>query len=131
AGGIGDILHRRIGDALGIEDALRRANDAAACFLCLGLCPAHAHSSTKGPPCRRAPRRHSPGVAAVPAVSSAGRRLIRPKSFITKTKKTGTKNTASTVAEIIPPITPVPIARWLPELAPVAIASGRTPSVKA
>jgi hypothetical protein len=38
----------------------------------------------------------------------------------TTTKNTGTKNTASTVAVIMPPITPVPMARWLAEPAPLA-----------
>ena len=31
----------------------------------------------------------------------------------------------------MPPITPVPIERWLAEPAPLAMASGSTPSVKA
>ena len=31
----------------------------------------------------------------------------------------------------MPPITPVPMARWLAELAPEAMASGTTPAVKA
>ncbi|MNL14573.1 hypothetical protein D3C87_1355180 [compost metagenome] len=35
------------------------------------------------------------------------------------------------MAVIIPPITPVPMARWLPEPAPVAIASGSTPRINA
>jgi hypothetical protein len=34
-------------------------------------------------------------------------------------------------AVIMPPITPVPIARWLAEPAPVAITSGSTPQMKA
>ncbi|MNV27528.1 hypothetical protein D3C71_1186820 [compost metagenome] len=51
-------------------------------------------------------------------------------SFITTTKNTGTNTTAS-VAVIIPPITPVPMACWLAELAPVAIASGTTPRMNA
>ena len=51
-------------------------------------------------------------------------------SFITTTKNTGT-NTTARVAVIIPPITPVPIACWLAELAPVAIASGTTPRMNA
>jgi len=50
---------------------------------------------------------------------------------MTTTKNTGTKNTASTVAVIMPPITPVPIACWLFEAAPVAMASGTTPKMKA
>src|SRR5690606_30035573 len=49
----------------------------------------------------------------------------------TTTKNTGTRNTASTVAVIMPPITPVPIARWLAEPAPEAITSGSTPRMKA
>lgn len=51
-------------------------------------------------------------------------------SFITTTKNTGT-NTTANVAVIIPPITPVPIACWLAELAPVAIANGTTPRMNA
>ena len=51
--------------------------------------------------------------------------------MITTTKNTGTKNTASKVAVNIPPITPVPIARWLAEPAPVDIASGSTPRMNA
>ena len=38
---------------------------------------------------------------------------------------------ASTVAEIIPPITPVPTACWLPEPAPVLVAIGSTPKINA
>ncbi|VEB56102.1 Uncharacterised protein [Salmonella enterica subsp. enterica] len=34
------------------------------------------------------------------------------------------------VAEIIPPITPVPTACWLPEPAPVLVAIGNTPKDK-
>lgn len=51
-------------------------------------------------------------------------------SFITTTKNTGT-NTTARVAVIIPPITPVPMACWLAELAPVAMASGTTPRMNA
>ena len=47
------------------------------------------------------------------------------------TKNTGTKKMPSTVAEIMPPSTPVPIAFWLPEPAPVLVASGSTPKPKA
>ena len=50
---------------------------------------------------------------------------------ITTTKNTGTQNTASTVAVIIPPITPVPSACWLFALAPFAITSGTTPRMNA
>ena len=39
-------------------------------------------------------------------------------NFSTKTKKAGTKKTASTVAEIMPPSTPVPMAFWLAALGP-------------
>ena len=49
----------------------------------------------------------------------------------TTTKNTGTKITASTVPVSMPPTTPVPMARWLAEPAPVARNSGTTPSVKA
>ncbi len=49
----------------------------------------------------------------------------------TTTKNTGTKNTASTTAVIMPPITPVPMARWLAEPAPLARNSGSTPRMKA
>jgi hypothetical protein len=48
----------------------------------------------------------------------------------TTTKNTGTKNTASTVPVIMPPSTPVPMARWLAEPAPLAMASGSTPSTE-
>ena len=40
----------------------------------------------------------------------------------TTTKNTGTKNTASAVPVTMPPITPVPMARWLAEPAPDALA---------
>ncbi len=50
---------------------------------------------------------------------------------VTTTKNTGTKKTASTVAVIMPPMTPVPIACWLLEAAPTAMASGMTPKMKA
>ena len=49
----------------------------------------------------------------------------------TTTKNTGTKKIASKVAVIIPPITPVPMARWLAEPAPVDTTSGSTPRMKA
>ena len=49
----------------------------------------------------------------------------------TTTKNTGTKNTASAVPVIMPPSTPVPMARWLAEPAPVASTSGSTPRPKA
>jgi hypothetical protein len=35
------------------------------------------------------------------------------------------------VADSMPPITPVPMACWLPEPAPLEIARGRTPKMKA
>ena len=43
----------------------------------------------------------------------------------------GTNSTASSVPTMMPPITPVPMARWLAAPAPLAMASGSTPSVKA
>ena len=49
----------------------------------------------------------------------------------TTTKKIGTKNTARKVPTTMPEITPVPMARWLAELAPEAMASGTTPKMKA
>ena len=49
----------------------------------------------------------------------------------TTTKNTGTKNTANTVAAIMPLITPVPMARWLDEPAPVDTTNGSTPRMKA
>src|SRR5690606_1652393 len=49
----------------------------------------------------------------------------------TTTKNTGTKKIANTVAENIPPNTPVPIAFWLPEPAPVLNTKGVTPSINA
>ena len=56
---------------------------------------------------------------------------FRSNRRTTTTKNSGTKKTASIVAVIIPPITPVPMACLLPELAPLAIASGITPTVNA
>src|SRR5690606_771981 len=47
------------------------------------------------------------------------------------TKNVGTKITASGVAANIPPNTPKPTAFWLAAPAPVAIASGTTPRMKA
>src|SRR6185369_12285016 len=58
-------------------------------------------------------------------------RSLPLKKRRTTTKKTGTISTARLVAVIMPPITPVPIARWLAEPAPVATASGSTPRMKA
>src|SRR5690554_2547797 len=66
--------------------------------------------------------------SCLPALSAG---FLRLKMLLTTTKKTGTKYTASTVAAIIPPITPVPTAWLLPALAPLASASGKTPRVKA
>ena len=43
----------------------------------------------------------------------------------TTTKNTGTKNTASTVPVTMPPSTPVPMARWLAEPAPLAMGERR------
>ena len=65
--------------------------------------------------------------------ASAGRcaTSLPLKTRRTTTKNTGTKKTASTVAVIIPPITPVPIARWLAEPAPDETTSGSTPRMKA
>jgi len=54
-----------------------------------------------------------------------------PAAPSTTTKNTGTKNTASTVALIMPPNTPVPIACCVSALAPVASISGTTPRAKA
>ena len=51
-------------------------------------------------------------------------------AFMTTTKNTGT-NTTARVATIMPPITPVPMACWLAELAPVAMANGTTPRINA
>ena len=48
-------------------------------------------------------------------------RSLPLKSARTTTKNTGTKNTASAVPVIMPPITPVPMARWLAEPAPLAM----------
>ena len=53
------------------------------------------------------------------------------KNFLTTTKNTGTKKIASSVAVIMPPITPVPMARWLAEPAPEETTSGNTPRMKA
>ena len=49
----------------------------------------------------------------------------------TTTKNTGTNSTDSSTALTMPAITPVPIERWLAEPAPLAMASGSTPSTKA
>ncbi len=62
------------------------------------------------------------------AVSDAGGALNTRR---TSTKNSGTKNTPSTVALIMPPKTLVPMAFWLPEPAPWLIASGNTPNMKA
>src|SRR5690606_19603399 len=56
-------------------------------------------------------RRHSANAVSTTVASLPLFRL--PNRLLTKTKKTGTKNTANTVAEIIPPNTPVPMAFWL------------------
>ncbi len=58
-------------------------------------------------------------------------RSLPLKTRRTTTKNTGTKITASTVALIMPPITPVPMARWLAEPAPDDTTSGSTPRMKA
>ena len=50
---------------------------------------------------------------------------------ITTTKNSGTKKIASTVADIIPPMTAVPSACCAPEPAPEPITIGNTPSVNA
>lgn len=63
------------------------------------------------------------GVRALP--------LQRRANFATPTYRSGTKKTPMTVAAVMPPITPIPIEFWLPEPAPVAIASGVTPSTNA
>src|SRR5690606_9085971 len=58
-------------------------------------------------------------------------RLLPLNRRRTTTKKTGTRNTASRVAVIMPLMTPVPMARWLPDPAPLAMTSGSTPRMKA
>jgi hypothetical protein len=71
-------------------------------------------------------------VMPTPRVRHAGSRAASaPEDAVTTTKNSGTKNTASTVALIMPPITPVPMARWLAEPAPLASTSGSTPRMKA
>src|SRR4030088_179622 len=64
----------------------------------------------------------------VAAVSTLSRRA---NSFCTTTKNTGTMIKASTTTAIMPPITPVPRACWLWELAPDAITMGATPNTNA
>lgn len=54
-------------------------------------------------------RAYSAGAGCEPAFSAAPS-FARPSHLVTKTKKAGTKNTARTVAEIIPPRTPMPMA---------------------
>src|SRR6185369_2807407 len=58
-------------------------------------------------------------------------RSLPLKNLRTTTKNTGTISTARLVAVIMPPITPVPIARWPAEPAPVATVSGSTPRMNA
>jgi hypothetical protein len=53
------------------------------------------------------------------------------RSRVTSRKNSGTKRITRNVAAIIPPITPVPIECRLAEPAPVEIASGTTPRMKA
>ena len=57
--------------------------------------------------------------------------LYLVKYLITSIKKIGTKNTARTVAESIPPITQIPISLRPAAPAPVLMASGSTPSMNA
>ena len=64
-------------------------------------------------------------------MSACAAGLRRPKSRCTTTKKSGVKKMPSSVPAIMPPSTPVPIARCAPEPAPVASASGSTPSPNA
>ena len=53
------------------------------------------------------------------------------KTRRTETNNKGTKKMPSTVAAIMPPMTPMPIEFCAPEPAPLAIASGKTPRMKA
>jgi hypothetical protein len=50
---------------------------------------------------------------------------------VISTKNTGTSSTPSTVADTTPPSTATPIAFCAPAPAPLAIASGKTPSTNA
>src|SRR2546427_7382868 len=77
-------------------------------------------------------------MVQVPGSAAGGGRRALPRGPAmrrchsrTKTKKTGTKNTASTVPLTMPPNTPVPMACWVSALAPDASISGTTPSAKA
>ncbi len=54
-----------------------------------------------------------PEFPFVAQAATAGLRRSRLTAPSTKTKNTGTKKIARIVAEIIPPITPVPMAFWL------------------
>ena len=63
--------------------------------------------------------------------SGFGPGTLPGKSCCTTTKNSGTKKIARTVAVIMPPITPVPMAFWAPEPAPLLRASGSTPKMKA
>lgn len=68
----------------------------------------------------------------IKAPESAFMFLIYPlKQRRITTKNTGTKKIASNVAETIPPITPIPTAFCAPLPAPLLIASGNTPRIKA
>src|SRR6202041_2580980 len=60
---------------------------------------------------------------------SCGSVFLPPNSLTVATKNTGTKKMANSVADSMPPRTPVPIAFWPPEPAPLEIASGSTPSM--
>src|SRR5690554_2519435 len=68
------------------------------------------------------PSRHQPSRLPLPGSLKTRRTAI---------KNTGTRKMARSVAEIMPPITPVPTARWPAEPAPVANTRGITPMIKA
>src|SRR5690606_31026725 len=67
-------------------------------------------------------------AAASASRSRSAARARRLASRRTTTKNTGVKMTPRKVPPIMPPSTPVPMARCAPEPAPVAVASGSTPS---
>src|SRR5690606_38683844 len=76
-----------------------------------------------------------PPPQVAPSVTSGARalcgsgRICSPPS--TSTKNNGTKKMARKVEASMPPITPVPTAFCAPEPAPLAMASGSTPNMKA
>src|SRR5688500_1173469 len=115
AGATHDLVHARTCVALAQEQPLALFDDAfAACRQSI-----------------RSASTHSRALALSPASGESPASLRLRRARLTSTKNIGTKIVATNVDISMPPNTPVPIDWRAADPAPVEIASGATPSMKA